>query len=128
NTFCPGGEFDFEFQRGAVAGKTISIAKSGVSLVQRVPRRPETVQIEETRLDVSLAYFGKLLPQSFNRAEVAVAIFVLDLLHLLHDVICSLLEAWIAVRDKHQRHSRQIMPGDVTGEISAVAIPTRIAL
>ena len=48
NSFGPGGELYFQFQRGAVPGKTVSIAKSRVSLVQRIPGRPETIQIEES--------------------------------------------------------------------------------
>ena len=47
NCFRPGGKLDLDIQRRTIAGETISIAQAGESLVQRVPGRPETVQIEK---------------------------------------------------------------------------------
>ncbi len=64
NALGPGGELDFELERGPVAGETVGIAQAGVGLVQRVPRRPHAVEVETAGADVAL---GDLLEEGGRR-------------------------------------------------------------
>ena len=60
--------------------------------------------------------------------EIAVAVLVLDLLQLADDVVGALLEADVAGRRPHQADGREVVAGDVTGEVSAVAVPAAVGL
>ena len=53
HTLSPLGKCGFHFQRLRIAGMTIRIAQTRIRLVQRVPRRPESVQIETAGLDLA---------------------------------------------------------------------------
>ena len=44
------------------------------------------------------------------------------------DVVGALLEARIARHGEHQADGREVVAGDVSGELAAVGIPARIAL
>src|SRR5262249_48881390 len=46
NPFGPGGVLDLYFERRAIARVAVSVAQPRVGLVQHIPWRPETVQIE----------------------------------------------------------------------------------
>src|SRR5919109_5609488 len=46
NPLGPGGELDLYFQRGSVGGIAVGVAQPGECLVQYIPWRPETVQVE----------------------------------------------------------------------------------
>ena len=98
--------------------------------MQRVPRRPQPVQIEPAGADVPLRDFREaLLALRQRRTEVAVAVFVLNLLQFLDDVIRPFLEPRIAGRGPHQAYGGQIMPADVSGELFALdRIPAAVAL
>ena len=75
-----------------------------------------------------LRQVGERLPPVGQRAEVAVAVLVLHGLQLADDVVGALLEANVAGRRPHQADRGQIVPGDVSGEIAAVAIPAAVRL
>ena len=70
---------------------------------------------------------GERLAHALQRAGEAVAVLVLHFLHLVDDVVGALLEARVAGRGLHQADRRQIMPGDVAGELPAVAVPAGVA-
>src|SRR5581483_11516737 len=58
----------------------------------------------------------------------AVALLVLDFLEFLDEIVRTLLEPRIAGRRPHVTHRREIMPGDVPGELAALAIPSAVTL
>ena len=130
----PLGELDFEFQRRPVAGEAIGVAQAGEGLVQRVPGRPHAVQVEAAGADVTLGNsleddgaVGPLLVG--DGAQVAVATLVLDLLEFFDQVIGALLEARVAGGGIHQAHRREVMAGDMAGELLAVdGIPATVTL
>ena len=124
----PGGELDLDSERRAVSGVTICVAQSGVRLVQRVPGRPLSVQIECGGANFTPSQLAEGLLPSFQRAQVAIAVRVLDFFQLPHDVIRPLLEARVARGGPHQAHRREVMTGDVTGEVPAVPVPAAVRL
>ena len=65
----PLGELDLDVERGAVAGVAIRVAQPGERLVQRVPGRPQAVQVEAARADVALGHRGPTLRGRLERAR-----------------------------------------------------------
>ena len=124
----PAAELDGDVERGLVAGVAIGIAQAGERLVQRVPRRPQAVEIEVRRLDVALRDLGERFLHSGQRAREAVAVGVLAGLDLGDEVVGALLEARIAGGRVHQADGGEVMAGDVSGELAAVGVPAGVAL
>ena len=112
-----------DFQRQRVGGVTIRIAQSGVGLVQRIPRRPEAIQIETAGLDLAFGQSCERVTKSFQRANVSVAVFALHDFQFAHDVVGSGLEPHVAGGLVHIRHRGEVMSCDVSGEIASAPIP-----
>src|SRR4029077_11261471 len=95
-------------------------------LVQRVPRRPEAVEVEGRRSDRPLRQLVEGLASPGARAEIAVAVPVLDGFQLADDIVGAFLETSIAGGGPHQADGRQVMAGDVSGQVPIVAIPSAV--
>ena len=101
NAFRPRRKLCLDFERGAIARVPVSIAQSRERFVQRVPGRPHAVEIKRTRANISLGYFGELLPATLEGAQIAVAILVLHFLHLFDKIVRAVFESRIAGRRVH---------------------------
>ena len=53
--------FDLDVERRAVAGVAVRVAQAGEGLVQRVPRRPQAVQVEAAERMLPLRHLGERL-------------------------------------------------------------------
>jgi hypothetical protein len=73
----PSGELGLDGQCGAIAGVAVRIPQAGERLVQRVPRRPQPVQVEGRRPDLAAGQAGKGVPPAFQGAQITVAVLVL---------------------------------------------------
>ena len=110
----------------------VRVAQAGENLVLDVPRRPQPVQIERLRADVSLAdlledFFAAPALLAILPADVAVAVLVLNLLQLRDDVIGALLEARVAGRREHVADGREVVTGDVPRKLLAArAVPPAV--
>ena len=60
--------------------------------------------------------------------EESVALFVLDRLQLAHDVVGALLEPPVARGRPHEADGREVVAGDMAGEVVAVAVPALVRL
>src|SRR5580658_7562584 len=104
-----------------------------------IPRRPHAVQVKATRSDYAV---GELLEKDLALHQlvgairslathecpnITVSLPVLNLLELLNQVIGALLETLIACGSIHVTHRREIVSGNMTGQISSRAVPTAIA-
>ena len=65
----PRGELRLDGERGLVAGVAIRVAQPGVRLVQRVPRRPEAVEVERGRTNLALRDLRERLAPVLERAQ-----------------------------------------------------------
>src|SRR5262249_21705882 len=65
NGLGPGGKLSLDFQCCSIAGVAISVAQTCKSLVQRVPRRPHAVEIEEAGSYIAAGDFRPLLSATF---------------------------------------------------------------
>jgi len=67
DTFDPGGEFQGNIERRAVAGLPVGVAQTREQFVLHIPRRPHAVKIEAAGVDGA---GGQLLEKNFavNRA------------------------------------------------------------
>jgi hypothetical protein len=122
----PRGELRFDGERGAIPGVSIGVAKPGERLVQRVPRRPEAVEVERGRADLALRQRRKRLAAAFERAQVPVAVLVLHGSKLADDVIRPLLVPRVAGREVHETDGREIVAGDMSGEVSPSTVPSGV--
>src|SRR5207302_7908679 len=68
------------------------------------------------------------LPPSLERTEVAVAVSALHGRELLDHVRRALFESGVACGRPHQAHGREVMTGDVPGEIAPAAVPPAVRL
>src|ERR1039458_8389939 len=96
-----------------------------------VPGRPQSIQIKATGPDdavgqISEAYFPINALIIHKRADVAVALLILDFLKLLHQIIDPVLKLRVALGRVHQANSGKIMSGYVAGKLSSGAVPTAI--
>ena len=82
--------FDLDVERRLVARVAIRVAQAGERLVQRVPRRPQAVEVEAARLDLAPRDGGERLAAVLERAQVAVAVLVLHFLQLAHEIVGAL--------------------------------------
>ena len=64
-------------ERGAAVRVPVGVAQPGKRLVQRVPQRPEAVQIEVGRTDIAPRHVGKRLAHALQRAGEAITVLVL---------------------------------------------------
>ena len=96
NALGPLRELDFHVERRAVSRVSKRVAESRVRLVQGVPWRPEAVEIEGRRSDVPLRELGEGLATASERAQIAIAILVLNSLELADHVVDPLFEARFA--------------------------------
>jgi hypothetical protein len=126
DAFGPGGEIDFEFERKTVAGVTIGIAKTRVVFVEDVPRRPEAVEIEAAGANVPLSDFIETFFAVGKSAEVTIALGILDEFEFGDDVIGAFFETRITGGGEHEAYGREVMAGDVAGEVFGVAIPAAV--
>jgi hypothetical protein len=91
-----------------------------------------TVEVESRRADIA---GGKLLVERFAGhvgpvglgADIAVAVFVLDDLQLVHQAVDALFEPSIPRRRPHQADAQEVMPGDMAGQLAVRAIPAAVA-
>ena len=110
-----------------IEGKDIiGVAQTGKRFMQDIPRCPKPVEVEAARADVSLSHGFPAFPAPLQCTEIAVAVFVLDFLEFLYDIVRSLFETRISRGGPHQAYSREVMSGDVTGEISSAAVPAAV--
>jgi len=124
----PRREPRFHGQRGAVTGEPIGVAQARVGLVQCVPRRPFAVQVESRGANLPFCQRVERPPAAFQSAQVAVAVLVLHLLQLPHDVVRAVPEARVPGGRPHQAHAGQVMARDVPREIPAAAVPAAVRL
>ena len=124
----PSRELDLDLERRLVAGVAIRVAQARERLVQRVPRRPQAVEIEVRRADVAVRHLRERRLHALQRPGKPVAMRVLHQLQLAHDVVGALLEANIAGGGEHQADGREVMPGNVSCQLAAIGIPTCVAL
>ncbi len=83
-------------------------------------------QIVRPRLAAAPLPHARLVAQ--QRAQVAVAVLVLNFLHFLDDVVGPLFEPLVARGGIHQAHAGQIVSGDMPGELPAVdGVPAAVA-
>jgi hypothetical protein len=106
----------------------IRIAQARKRLVQRVPGGPEAIEIEAGGSDVAFRDLVERLASPRQRAQIAVAVLVLDDLQLADDVVGAFLETPIAGGGPHQADGRKIVSGDVPGQVSIVAVPAAVPL
>src|SRR5262249_27247537 len=118
---------DFDVECGLIAGVAVRIAQTRERLVQGVPRRPEPIQIEVCRADVALRDFRERFLHAGERSREAVAVLVLNGFQFADDVVGALLELRVAGRGVHQTDRREVMAGDVSGQLAAVSVPARVA-
>ncbi len=126
NPLGPFGELYLDFESGTVARMAICVAQTGKRFMQDIPRCPKPVEVEAARADVSLSHGFPAFPAPLQCTEIAVAVFVLDFLEFLYDIVRSLFETRISRGGPHQAYSREVMSGDVTGEISSAAVPAAV--
>ena len=124
----PSRELDLDLERRLVAGVAIRVAQARERLVQRVPRRPQAVEIEVRRPDVAVRHLRERRLHALQRPGKPVAMRVLHQLQLAHDVVGALLEANIAGGGEHQADRGEIVSRNVARELAAIGIPTRVAL
>ena len=149
----PGGEFDFDGQRHGISGAVISVAQAGEDFVLDVPGGPHSVQIEAAGFNDAVGQFAEtpLAVHHFapapaaagagsgvgagpaargvghERAQVAIALFVLNFLQFADEIVRALLELRIAGGGVHITDGGKIVPGDVAGELAARAVPAPVA-
>ncbi len=123
----PGSESGFDLERRGVARVPVGVAQTGERLVQCVPGRPEPVEIERLRADDAVVQFAERLASVLERAQVAVAVLVLHFLEAGHEIVGALLEPIVARGLVHEAHRGEMVARDVSGEIAAVAVPSRVA-
>ncbi len=123
NSLRPRRELRFHFEGHAVAGVAVGVPQARVRFVERVPGRPQAVEVERRRADLAVREPPERLAPARERTQVAVAVLVLDLLQLAHEVVGSGLEARVASGREHETHGREVMARDVAGEIAAPAVP-----
>ena len=111
-----------------VARVAVGVPEPGEGLVQRVPGRPLAVEVERRRADLSLGQLTEAPAAALQSHQVSVAVGVLHVLQLVHDVVRPLLEALVAPGGVHEAHGRQVMPRDVAGEVAAASVPTAVRL
>ncbi len=127
----PCGVLDLDVQRRPVAREAVGVPQPGVDLVEHIPGRPEAVQVEAARVDGALRerLVERLRRHAVPvelRADVPVAVRVLDGLQLAHQVIRPRLESRVARRCPHQADRRQVVPGDVARQLTAAAVPAAV--
>jgi len=76
----PGGELNFDLEGSLIAGQAVGIAQAGEGFVERIPGRPFTVEIKAGRLYFSLSQSFKAAAATFESAEVAVSVLILNFL------------------------------------------------
>ena len=122
----PLGEAHFDLERRSIPGVAIGVAQSGEGLVQRVPGRPEPIEIEGCRSDLPARERRKCLSPALQRAQIAVALFGLHRREIADEILRSVLEPPIAGYGVHQAHRREIVPGDVSGEVAPRTVPSAV--
>ena len=128
NPLRPRRELDLDGERGLVPRVTVRVAQARVHLVQGVPRGPFPVQVEGSGADFAAGEGRERLAPSLERREVAVAVGVLHGREFPDDVCRALFEPGVAGGRPHQADGRQVMTGDVPGEIAAAAVPPAVRL
>ena len=128
DTFRPGRKSGFDVESDAVAGTTMGVAESRESLVQRVPRRPQSVEIKAGRADFTLRHGRPCFAPALKSAQITVAVFVLHFLEFINQVIGARFKLRITGREIHQTDARQVMTGNMAGKIAAATIPARVRL
>ena len=126
--FGPLGKSDLQLQRGPIARVAVRVAQPGKSLVQNVPGRPQTVQIEAAGANIAAGHLAHFLLAVGQRAQVPVPLSVLNLLKLLDDIVGPLFETDVARGRPHQAHRGQVVAGYVTREIPAATVPAAVGL
>src|SRR5947207_1748036 len=122
----PLGEARLDLERRAIAGVPMSVAQTGERFVQGVPGGPEPIEIERRRANLAARERRERLAPSLECAQIAIALLALHRGELANEVVCALLEAGIASGGIHRAHRREIVPGDVTGEIAPRTIPPAV--
>ena len=128
NPLRPRRELDLDGERGGVTRVAVRVAQARVHLVQGVPRGPFPVQVEGSGADFAAGEGRERLAPSLERREVAVAVGVLHGREFPDDVCRALFEPGVAGGRPHQADGRQVMTGDVPGEIAAAAVPPAVRL
>ena len=113
----PVGELSGNRERLVGSGKVMGIAQSGEQLVDRVERRPPSVQIERLRADVAAGDFGKQPLPFRDGGDVTVAVGPLTRGQLADDVRDAITEARVVRRAVHQRACGEVVPEAVPGEL-----------
>jgi hypothetical protein len=132
NLLDPARKLDFDLQSRRVVRVPVGISEAGEKLMLHVPRRPETVQIEASRPDHAVAQVDESLLSIDalavkQGADISVALCVLNLFQLIHDVVGALFESGVAGGCPHQTDRREVMPCDMSGQVSSRTIPSAIA-
>ncbi len=114
---------------GAIACEVVGIAQSTKELVLDIPRRPQPVQVKASGADFSFAqvlesHLAIYTLRIQQRANVAVALRVLNALQLRNKIVDALLEAHIARDRVHGADGGKVVSCDVSGELPPGAIPT----
>ena len=104
NALGPCRELPFHLECQAVAGVAVGVPQARVRFVERIPGRPQAVEVERGRAYLALCEARERLAPALEGAQVAIAVLVLDLLQLPYDVIGSGLEARVACRREHETH------------------------
>src|SRR5580698_5153821 len=133
NALCPCGELDFDIQRRLVSREVVRIAQPGKELVLYIPRRPQAVQVEASRSDLTLAQILEAnlaihTLRILQRADVAVLLRVLNLLQLRNHIVGALFEAHVTRSRIHHADRGEIVTRDVSGELPPSSIPTAVPL
>jgi len=124
----PGGGLEAHVEGHAIPRVAVGVAQAGHRLVEHVPGHPDTVEIEGGGPDLAAHHLREALARALLGEEEAVAVFVLHRLQLAHDVVGALLEPPVARGRPHEADGREVVAGDMAGEVVAVAVPALVWL
>ncbi len=122
----PVGEVRGDFQRLRVVAQLAGVNQPREFLVERIPRNPAAVEVETSGPDFAAGNFVENLLAVRHGRHVAVAIGLLALGELVHDVIHPFQKLPVAGVLIHPRTGREIMSEAVAGD--ALRFPAAIDL
>jgi hypothetical protein len=128
DTLGPGAGLEAHLEGDAIARVAVGVAQAGHRLVEHVPGDPQAVEIERSGPDVALAICAKHSRAPFWAKRKPSPCLSWTSFSSAHDVVGALLEPRLAGGRPHEAHRREVMAGDVAGEVVAVAVPAAVRL